>query len=199
MSRFCLNCEKNTGIAEKKISIPIGNESFRVVTEVCPQCGYYALTPKILREMDEWGMSLKKNIVEPQPFFTKAAHDFAEEIASQYGLKKVPLIRALTTYYLNHIVNRKDFQDIKKYCDHHEAKRLLEKDKKSKVSVPIRYLMYKKLQSFCEVWEIPHAKALEEATLFGLVLLTHEGKNFEKLKNIAASLEQYIAEFAQAA
>tara|TARA_Y100000590_G_scaffold409570_1_gene501864 strand:+ start:169 stop:768 length:600 start_codon:yes stop_codon:yes gene_type:complete len=197
-NRYCPNCESNKSVVEKKISIPVGNVSFSTKTLVCKECKHYELTPKIIKEMDEWGRGLTKNIVEPQPIFNEATHQFAEEMAKQYGLKRVPFFRLLTVYYLNHVVNRKDFHEIKKFCDEHSAKELFE-GSRSKVSVPIRYLLFRKLQTFSEVWEVTHAKAIEEAVLFGLTVLSAEKNNFDTLKQIAENLQQYIADVAQAA
>jgi hypothetical protein len=59
--------------------------------------------------------------------------------------------------------------------------------------------MYRKLQTFSEVWDVPHAKVIEEAVLFGLTALSSQKENFERLKAIAESLQQYIADIAQAA
>jgi len=199
INRFCPHCEDETSVVEKKVLIPVEVESFSSRSLVCKRCGRYALTPEIRREMDEWGRKLTKNIIEPQPLFTEAAHQFAEEMAAQYGLKRVPLFWVLTAFYLNRIVSRKDFQKLKKYCETHTSRKFLSEGPKSKVSVPIRYLMYRKLQTFSEVWDVPHAKVIEEAVLFGLAVLSSEKENFEKLKSIAESLQQYISEVAQAA
>lgn len=195
----CPVCETVNAIAEKTVSIAVGNEKFKTKTLVCKKCGHFALTPEIRREMDEWGRGLTKNIVEPQPIFSEATQRFAVEMASQYGLKKVPLYRLLTVFYLNHVMDRGDFNQIKNYMDSHESMEFLLEGKKTKVSVPIRYLMFKKLQAFSEVLNMTHAKLIEEAVIFGLVLLANKNSNFEVLKNIAADLQQYIEDLAQAA
>ncbi len=197
--RTCPVCEEETEIVEKKISIPFGNESFTTKTLVCKRCGRYALTREIRKEMEAWGRKLSKNIVEPQPIFTEAAHQFAEELATQYGMKRVPFFRVLTTFYLNHVVNRDDFEELKTYWDTHVSHEFLSEGKRSKVSVPIRYLMYRRLQVFCQVWKTSHPKAIEEAVLFGLAVLSSQKENFERLKTIAESLKQYITDVAQAA
>ncbi len=198
-TRTCPSCESETEVVEKKVSIPVGNESFTTKTLVCKKCGRYALTRAIRKEMDAWGRKLSKNIVEPQPIFTEAAHQFAEGMAIQYGMKRVPFFRVLTTFYLNHVVNREDFQELKNYWETHVSRKFLNEGTRSKVSVPIRYLMYRKLQIFSEVWNTSHAKAIEESVLFGLAVLSSEAKSFEKLKAIAESLQQYITDVAQAA
>lgn len=197
--RVCPHCEEDTAVVEKRVSIPVGVEAFTTKTLVCKKCGLYALTPEVRREMDDWGRRFTKNIIEPQPIFAEAVHQFAEKMATQYGLKRVPFFRVLTAFYLNRVVNRKDFQELKNYCETHVSKKFLSEGDRSKVSVPIRYLMYRKLQTFSEVWGIPHAKVIEEAVLFGLTVLSSEKENFEKLKAISESLRQYIADIAQAA
>jgi len=197
--RFCPHCESNTHVVEKKISISVGIEAFLTRTNVCKKCGSYELTPQIRKEMDQWGRALTKNIIEPQPIFSEATHRFAEEMAMHYGIKRVPLFRVLTAFYLNRVVNREDFEELKKFCNHHPPRKLLEGGSRTKVSVPIRYLMYRKLQTFSEVWGLSHAKVIEEACLFGLTVLSGQGDNFDKLKMISESLQQYISDVAQAA
>ncbi len=197
--RLCPHCEDDSDVTQKKVSIIVGSESFMTTTMVCEKCGSYALTPKIRKEMDEWGRKFTKNVIEPQPIFSESTHRFAEEMANQHGLKKVPLFRALTAFYLNHVVNLEDFQEIKNYCDKHPSRKLLNKGERSKVSVPIRYLLYRKIQIFSDVWKVPHSKTIEEAVLFGLTALSSKEENFAKLKVIAESLEQFIADVAQAA
>jgi hypothetical protein len=197
--RVCPNCETSAEVVEKKISIPVGTESFLTRASVCKKCGSYELTPQIRREMDQWGRALTKNIIEPQPIFSEATHRFAEEMATQFGLKRVPLFRVLTAFYLNRVVNRDDFTELKKFCDSHAPRKLVEGGARAKVSVPIRNLMYRKLQTFSEVWNVSHAKAIEEAVLFGLMVLGCQEENFDKLKLISESLQQYISDVAQAA
>jgi len=197
--RFCPHCEEDTNVVEKKVSIAVGGESFATKTLVCKKCGRYALTPEIRRAMDEWGRQFTKNIIEPQPIFTEAVHKFAEEMATEYGLKRVPFFRVLTAFYLNRVVNRDDFQELKSYCDTHGSRKFLGEGARSKVSVPIRYLLFRKLQTFSEVWKIPHSKAIEEAVLFGLTVLSCRDENFDRLTAIVESLQSYIADVAQAA
>jgi hypothetical protein len=197
--RFCPQCEEKTKIVKEKILIPVGVEAFTTEALVCKKCGLYALTSEIRREMDEWGCKLTRNIVEPQPVFAESVHQFGEEIATQYGLKRVPFFRVLTAFYLSRIASRKDFQELKDYCEKHPSRKLLDEGTRSKVSVPIRYLMYRRLQTFSEVWNIPHAKTIEEAVLFGLTVLSNRDKNLEKLRAITESLQQYIVDVAQAA
>ena len=199
LDQECPVCETENAIVEKTVSITVGNEKFKTKTLVCKKCGHFAITPEIRNEMDEWGRALTKNIVEPQPIFSEATQRFAVEMASQYGLKKVPFYRLLTVFYMNHVMGRADFIQIKKYMDTHDYKVFLVEGKKIKVSVPIRYLMFKKLQSFSEILNIPQAKLIEEAVIFGLVLLANKNSNFEVLKNIALDLQQYIEDLAQAA
>lgn len=196
--RICASCETGQ-LREQSIGIKVGSAVFDTMTMVCLECGAYALTPKVRREMDEWGTKFTRNIVEPQPLFSEASHNFLDEMAIGYGLTKVPFIKILTTFYLNHIVNRPDFGEVKKIFAAHEPRRLLEGGLKAKVSLPIRYLLFRKLQVFCDVWEVSHAKAIEEATLFCLTALTVDEKNLANLKAIAKSLKGFISDTAQAA
>lgn len=197
--KFCPRCENDENVVEKKISVPVGNESFSIKTWVCKKCGYFEMTPKIFKEMDKWGRSLRKNIVEPQPVFSEATHRFGEEMGALYGLGRVTLFRILTAFYLNRVVNREDFQELKRFCETHIPRKLLKTGSRSKLSIPIRYLMYRKLQTFSEVWKISHSKAIEEAVLFGLTALSFEAEHFSKLKSIAENLQQYLSDIAQAA
>lgn len=195
----CPVCETKNTIVEKTVAITVGNEKFKTKTFACKKCGHFSFTPEIRKEMDQWGRGLTKNIIEPQPIFSEATQKFAIEMASQFGFKKVPLYRLLTVFYLNHVIERKDFDQIKNYMDTHKSMIFLLEGKKSKVSVPIRYLMFKKLQAYSEALNVTHAKLIEEAVIFGLALLANKNSHFDVLKNIAVDLQQYIEDLAQAA
>lgn len=197
--RFCPHCESDENVALKKVTIPIGKEDFSTKTFVCKACGRYALTPEIRREMDDWGKKLAKNVVEPQPAFTETVHHFAEEMGSVYGMKRVPFFRTLTAFYLYRMVSRPDFAELKEFCAKHPSRELLAEGRSSKVSVPIRYLLYRKLETFSEVWKVPHAKAIEEAVLFGLTVLSSNAENLETLKAISENLKQYLLDVSVAA
>ncbi len=197
--RFCPHCENEVSLIMKKISLPVGAEFFTSKILVCKTCGRYELTPRIRKEMNEWGKKLTKNIIEPQPIFCEAVHQFAEVMAAQNGLKRIPFFKALTAFYLNRIVNREDFTELKRFCENSSALEFLNKGERSKVSIPIRFLLFRKLQIFGQVWDVTPAKAIEEAVLFGLVVLSSKEENFKKLKAIAQNLQQFIQEIAQAA
>lgn len=196
MRKFCPRCEKNSSVVEKRISIKIGKATFSTKAPVCEKCKSYALTPELRREMDQWGREQTRSIAEPQPVFSAAAHQFAEEMARKHGLSKVPLCRALTAFYLNKVVNRKDFQNLAGFLKTKESNELLGGGSKSKICVPVNYMLFRKLQTFSEVWKTTPAKAIEEAVIFGLSALSHEEANFKILAEIAKSLEGYIADYA---
>ena len=148
---------------------------------------------------NEWGNGRTKNIVESQPIFHEATHQFVEKMALHFSMKKVPFMKALTVFYINHVVNRTDFNVLKEYFEVHDSKRHLNEGAKSKETVPIRYRMFRKLQTFGEVWSVSHAKAIEEAVLFGLMVLAADDEHFETLKAVSQNLKQYIEDFAEAA
>ena len=197
--RTCPNCEENGKAVEKKISIRVGKESFSTRTLVCKRCGRYEMTSKILKEMDAWGRGLTKNIVEPQPVLNEAAHRLAERLAAEYGMKRVPLLRVLTAFYLTRVVGRDDFHELKTYCESRPPSGPLVLGTRSKVSVPIRYVMFRSLQTFSEVWKVSHAKAIEEAVTFGLTVLSCEEERLATVRAVADNLRQYIADVAQTA
>lgn len=76
MKTQCPICIDEGKVKEKVVEIPVGRESFRAKTLVCDACGHHALTPKVRKEMEEWGKNLKKNVIEPQPLFTGTTHAF---------------------------------------------------------------------------------------------------------------------------
>ena len=69
--------------------------------------------------------------------------------------------------------------------------------KKTKVSVPIHYLTFKKLEIFSQVWKTTHAKAIEEAVLFCSEVLTYPDTS--RLKEIAKRFEEFVEDYALAA
>jgi len=193
----CPICKDGGKVKEKSISIPIGKETFRTKTATCEKCGHYALTPKVRKEMDAWGRELKKNVIEPQPLFTEITYAFLEERSSRFGIKKVPLIKVMTSFYLNRIVGRHDFDRLKNSIEKQESYALMTKGKKLKVSVPIHFLTFRKLEVFRETWDTTHAKAIEEAVLFCATVLTY--RDTERLREIARRFEEFVEDYALAA
>lgn len=197
MKKTCPICTDTANVKEKTVTIPVGREKFRTKTDVCEECGYYALTPKVRKEMEAWGRELKKNVIEPQPLFTEVAHAFLEETASKFGIKKVPLIKVMTSFYLNRIVGRDDFETLKHSIQKQECHGLMTKGKKLKVSVPIHFLTFRKLELFSHAWEVTHAKAIEEAVLFCSAVLSYPDTS--RLKEIAKRFEEFVEDYALAA
>lgn len=197
MRKYCPECENNGDVKEKAINIQVGRETFHTKTLVCEKCGHYALTPKVRKAMESWGQKLKKNVVEPQPLFTETTHQFLEETASKFGIKKIPLIKVMISFYLNRVVGRADFDSLKLAVEKQEGFSLMTKGKKIKLSVPIHYLTFKKLEVFCQSWDIAYAKAIEEAVLFCSTALTY--RDIARLREIAKRFEEFIEDYALAA
>lgn len=195
----CPVCESASGVKEKGVSIKIGKEQFKTRTLVCADCGHYALTKEVRAQMDQWGRQLRKAIVEPQPLFSETAYEYLEELAQKYGLKKVPLIKAMLSFYLNRVVDRSDFSEIKNILEKKgkEAFDLIRKGKRSKMSVPVQYMTFRKLEIFSDVWDVTHARAIEEAVEFGIALLTY--RDIRGLREIARRFEEFIEDYAAAA
>ena len=197
MKNRCPICKDSGKVKEESVAIPIGKEIFRTRTMVCKKCGHYALTPKVRKAMDLWGRNLKKNVIEPQPIFTETTHAFLEETASRFGINKVPLIKVMTSFYLNRIVGNVEFNGLYAFIEKQESYTLMTKGKKIKISVPIHYLTYKKLEVFREVCNATHAKAIEEAVLFCATVLTY--RDTQRLREIAKRFEEFIEDYALAA
>ena len=198
MKKYCPGCDKNTAVLTQ-LSIPIGNQTFQTQAYACPKCKNVEMTPEVRKNMDEWGKSLKKDIISPQPFFSAAAHQFLEEMASQFGMNKFPFIKALTAYYLNVAVATPEISLLKEIAKKHPATALLAEGTKSKITIPINYMLYVKIKTYCDVWETTPAKVIEESVLFCLTVLSVNDNHFAKLKAIADSLRQYMVVFSQAA
>lgn len=197
-TKHCHECEKNAAVLTE-VSIPIGNEIFKTKAYSCQKCKAIEMTPKIRKEMDEWGKSLKKDVISPQPFFTEATHHFLDQMASQFGMKKSPFIKALTSYYLNVAVNKPNFLSIQEKISKLPQTSLLNEGTRSKITMPINYMLYSKIKVFCDVWKTTPPKVIEEAVSYGLTLLSVEDENFEVLKKIVEELRQYITVLSQAA
>ena len=190
-------CEEGGTCKEKTIHIHVGREAFRTKTEVCEKCGHYALTPRVRKAMETWGRALKKNVIEPQPLFTETTHAFLEETASKFGIKKIPLIKVMISFYLNRVVGREDFSSLRASVERQEGFHLMTKGKKIKLSVPIHYLTFKKLEMFCQTWGTTYAKAIEEAVLFCSTVLTY--RDLARLREIAKRFEEFVEDYALAA
>jgi len=197
MKEICPVCEDGGSVKNKMVNIPIGKEIFRTKMDTCGKCGHYALTPKVRKEMEAWGRSLKKNVIEPQPLFTETTHAFLEETASRFGIKKVPLIKVMTSFYLNRVVALPDFERINAIVKKQEGYGLMVKGRKIKVSVPIHFLTFKKLEVFRETWNTPYPKTIEDAVLFCATVLTY--RDTARLREIAQRFEEFVEDYALAA
>lgn len=197
MKKNCPICEDGGRVKEKMVNIPVGREKFRTKTEVCEKCDHFALTAKVRKEMEVWGKALKKNMIEPQPLFTETAHLFLEETASKFGIKKVPLIKVMTSFYLNRVVSQADYELLKESLEKQEGYLLMTQGKKLKVSVPIHFLAFKKLDLFSHTWKISHARTIEEAVLFCSTMLNYPDTSH--LKEITKRFEEFVEDYALAA
>ena len=136
-------------------------------------------------------------MIEPQPLFTETAHAFLGETGSKFGIKKVPLIKVMASFYLNRIVGRDDFKMLKQTVEKQEGYGLMNQGKKYEVSVPIHFLTFKKLELFSQTWNVTHAKTIEEAVIFCSAILTFPDAS--RLKEIAKRFEEFVEDYALAA
>lgn len=198
-NKFCVVCEKNCEFTVEKISISVGREAFPTTAEVCKECESYKMTPKMRREMDQWGLGFTKSVVEYQPLLNETVDRYLEEIAARFNLQKTPLVKILLAFYLKDIVSADTFEGMKKWAQREDTHQYTQTGKREKkLGVGLNYIGYKELGLFCEVWNVAPAKAIEEAISFCVCLLEH-GKTVSRLKEIALELEAFVAKSAIAA
>lgn len=197
MNRFCVSCEVTGRHEEKEVRIPVGRKEFSTCTRVCQNCGAYALTPKVRKEMDCWAEQFTSNFIEIQPMLSKVVLQDIEETSEKYGLPKVAYMRLLTAFYLIEVISDPDFKEWKKFMRDTDSYKVMTRGTRAPTSIPIRYKAFKQLEVFAQLWNMTLANAMEEAILFGVGL--KHWKDSSKLLEMEKRLERYIQVNAMAA
>lgn len=179
MEQFCLNCEKEGFIVLKEIQVSVGREKFPITTEVCENCGAYAIDPEHRAQIDAWGLGKKRNFIEYQPGFSKKVHEALEELANQYAITRVELIRHFLAVYLTTLTELPGFRNLRKKTQENPEYIKLINKKKEVISVPIRYQAFREIELYCAIVGLSPSNVIEEAINFCVYALkfSNEKKN----------------------
>lgn len=200
MKKFCLSCEENTNIVVKPIEIKVGAQIFKTNAEVCEKCESYLRTPKMRKEMDEWGKAISESFSTEQPRFTETLCAFLDVERAKHGLDRSQLIRVMLAFYLQIAVKHKEFKTIRTLLANHDSAHTIRTGKKEKVNVRVRYVAFRQLDAYSTIWNVGHAKAIEDAAEFCVGLQAiHDPKVNQLLKDLSNQYVQFVETAALAA
>ena len=166
---FCISCE-NDSVVFGKIKIKVGRETFETEAEHCKKCKTVAIDPKLQKKIDEWALQFTKSIVEIQPYFTKDIADKIDFFSNKFNLSKSELIKICTTFYILEMTKIKNFKTLRTELLAETQKK--NKNERTKICVPIKYRLFKKINLYAEAWNLKYdSSAMEEAVLFCMTVL----------------------------
>ncbi len=177
---FCISCE-NDSVVFGKTKIKVGRETFETEAEHCKKCKTVAIGPKLQKEIDEWALQFTKSIVELQPYFTKGMADKIDFFANKFNLSKSELMKVCTTFYILEMTKIKNFKTLRTEVLAEAQKKY--KGERTKICVPIKYQLFKKVGLYAEVWNLEYeSNVMEEAVQFCMTVLDNHVAKIEESK-----------------
>lgn len=188
----CPKCNTHTPAIKEEFSLKFGTETFNTVIHKCKHCEHTITDLK--SELDFWGKKFNRNIIEIQPSVNRNTLACLNRLSIHHSIKKAPLIRSLTVFYLNHLIVHPSFNEIRARALAGEFKNF-ERGRKTKLCIPIRFSLYQKLYIESKTKKTTPSRILEEAIMFSLIYLESSKVHEEMI----GKLEQFLADFAEAA
>lgn len=188
---FCTSCESDS-VVFGKTGIKVGREIFRTEAEHCKRCKIVAISPKLQKDIDEWAQQFTKSIVDLQPYFTRAMADRVEVFARKFSLSKSELMKVCTLFYILEMTKVKNFKTLRTQVLAGARKKYT--GGKTKICVPIKYQLFKKVRLYAEVWSLEYeSNVMEEAVQFCVTVLD----NHAGLAKIDESKKQALVHFVE--
>lgn len=177
---FCISCE-NESVVFGKVKIKVGREHFETEAEHCDKCGTFGMTPQIQKQIDEWAMQFTKSIVELQPYFTQAMMEKITALSQRFSLNKTEFVKLCTTFYLTEMTKIPNFKALRGEVLAEAGEKY--QGARSKICVPIKYQLFKKIDLFERVWKLEYdANVVEEAVQFCVTVLDDHISQIEETK-----------------
>ena len=177
---FCMSCE-NDAVVFGKTKIKVGRETFETETEHCKKCKTVAISPKLQKDIDEWALQFTKSIVELQPYFTKGMANKIDFFANKFNLSKSELMKVCTTFYILEMTKIKNFKSLRIEVLAETQKKY--KGERTKICVPIKYQLFKKIGLYAEVWNLEYeSNVMEEAVQFCMTVLDNHVSKIDESK-----------------
>jgi len=167
--KFCISCE-NDSVVFGKVKIKVGREYFETEAEHCEKCGTFGMSPQIQKQMDEWAVRFIKSIAELQPYFTAEMMEKIASLSHRFSLNKAEFVKICTTFYVAEMTKVPNFKDLRSEVLAEVQERY--KGTRSKICVPIKYQLFKKIDLFGRVWNLEYdSNVMEEAVQFCVTVL----------------------------
>lgn len=200
MEKYCGQCEKTTTHELRPLGINVGSRVLQTEVPVCKVCGAYERDRKLRKQINEWGEQLTSSFETLQPFFSGTIHDYLDHKASEFGLEKSRLVKAMYVFYLNHAVSHPQFKLVKELVEGHESSNNMDTGPRQKLGVRVSYRAFRKLETYSIVRSCTPAKGIEDAVQFciGLKAVTDRESN-DLLNELARKYKEVIDDFAMAA
>jgi hypothetical protein len=189
--KLCLSCESNS-VVFGKTKIKVGRETFETEADHCITCKKVAISSKLQRQIEIWASQFTKSIVELQPYFAKAMYDKLELLANRFNLTKPEFMKICTTYYILEMTKAKNFKILRQDVLSESKKKF--KGVRKKVSVPIKYQLFKRIRLYANMWNLEYeANVMEEAVEFCVVILDSQSAQIKESKKeeLVHFVEQY--------
>lgn len=192
--KFCISCETDS-VVFGKTKIKVGRETFETEAEHCKKCNKVAITPGLQKKIDEWALQFIKSIVELQPYFTSDMHERIATLSHKYNLSKSEFMKACTAFYLLEMTKLSNFKALRtEFLDKAKGKY---KGNRDKISIPIKYQLFKKVDLYTRVWKLDYdANVFEEAIAFCVIALDDHSNHIEQIKR--QELVHFVESYAMA-
>lgn len=173
-----------------KTKIKVGRETFETEAEHCKKSKKVAISPKLQKEIDTWALQFTKSIVELQPYFTKDMANKIYYFANKFNLSKSELMKVCTTFYILEMTKIKNFKILRIEILAVAQKKY--KADSTKICVPIKYQLFKKVSLYANVWNLEYeSNVMEEAVQFCMTVLDNH------IAKIEESIKQEIVHFVE--
>lgn len=182
---YCLKCEKDS-VSFGAVKIKVGKMGYDTKAKRCLECGYFEKTPKLQKEIDQWGLNIPDSIMEFQPYFSTDLIKTVDDLCMRFNMKRTEFIKVCTAFYLAILTEEPNFKGMRKMAL--EKADLSFQGPKAKINVQVKYNLFKKIDLFTRVWKLDYtSNVIEEAVKF--CALTIDDKLSQSSKQLVREIE----------
>ncbi|MEK6624325.1 MAG: hypothetical protein AABY86_05120, partial [Bdellovibrionota bacterium] len=149
----CPECE-GRNVKSGPIELKFDRHIFKARTEVCRDCGNYLTSPQFEKKLEEWTKNLGANFHQYQPAVSKEIYEDLEKLSHQHGVKPAVMAKIITTVYLERSRTTEGYAALKKFIFDSNTFTKLDSGKKERISIPVKYEIYKEIQNFAQIWNL---------------------------------------------
>lgn len=189
---ICPECE-GTNIKFGPVEIKFDRHTFSGKTYICKDCDNYLSSPKLEFQIEEWAKELGANFHQYQPVISKKIYQGLEELAGRHGVKPAVMAKILATIYLERSRTTVGYTELKKFIFNSQTFKKISGGEKYRISVPVKYEIYKEINEFTQVWELAReTEVLVEAINFCITLVSFGDLLIEELQTEIKRLKELI-------